>query len=266
MQSQRSRRTISAITLADSDNLERATERFWSKVATCDGCWLWTGGINKGTGYGSLGIKYQGRWRCIDTHRFAYLLTHESIPAGLCICHACDSMYALGDSTYRRCVRPDHLWAGTGGDNARDAARKHRLQSGDRHFWRRHPEVAATFKRNPARGEMTGHAKLTATQVLEICTRYAAGGITQVELSAEYGVNQPHISRILRQTVWGHLEGRPDLPPAYAGNKRLSPQDVRAIRADHLDRGLSLAELARRYAVNPGTIRCIVNRQTWKDI
>lgn len=58
-----------------------------------------------------------------------------------------------------------------------------------------------------ARGEGSGSAKLTAAQVHEIRQRYAAGGVPQHLLAAEYGVGQMTISRLIRGETWGHIPG-----------------------------------------------------------
>ncbi len=68
-------------------------ERFWARVNVHpDGCWLWTGGIKGGTGYGS----FDGE----SVHRVAYELLRGPIPRGLEIDHLC---------RVRRCVNPGHL-------------------------------------------------------------------------------------------------------------------------------------------------------------
>jgi hypothetical protein len=54
-------------------------------------------------------------------------------------------------------------------------------------------------------GERNGQAKLTASQVREIRTRYAAGGVFQRILAAEYGVDRALISYIVTGKSWAHL-------------------------------------------------------------
>ena len=56
-----------------------------------------------------------------------------------------------------------------------------------------------------ARGESHGGAKLTAAEVTEIRARYQAGGITQYELAAEYGISQPVIGKVVTGKLWAHL-------------------------------------------------------------
>jgi hypothetical protein len=94
-----------------------AAERFWAKVERADGCWQWTGNIDK-PGYGHF------KWgrRMFIAHRVAYMLTRGPIPKGLFVCHTCD---------HRSCVNPAHLWLGTAADNMTDKVEKDR-QSGYR--------------------------------------------------------------------------------------------------------------------------------------
>jgi hypothetical protein len=54
------------------------SERFEAKVNKADGCWLWTGGLNRPDGYGSF--YYNGRSR--PAHRFAFEQAYGPIPAG----------------------------------------------------------------------------------------------------------------------------------------------------------------------------------------
>ena len=53
-------------------------------------------------------------------------------------------------------------------------------------------------------GETNLNSKLTTEQIVEIRTRYAAGGIRQIDLARKFGVGQSHISRIIRSESWGH--------------------------------------------------------------
>ncbi len=84
------------------------TERFWAKVHRTEKCWEWQGTRNT-RGYGIFGNR--------GAHRVAYEFFYGLIPDGLVICHKCDNP---------PCVRPDHLFAGTRGDNFEDMIRKGR--------------------------------------------------------------------------------------------------------------------------------------------
>lgn len=112
--------------------------KFWSRVtkgADPDACWLWSGRPGVG-GYGRASI---GRGRTMLAHRLAYELAVAPVPDGVCVLHRCDN---------RACVRPDHLFLGDRGDNARDMAAKGRAHlqrnpkamAGDKHWKRQHPE------------------------------------------------------------------------------------------------------------------------------
>lgn len=92
-------------------------ERFWGKVdrTSPHGCWLWLGGRNS-AGYGVFGSGSETL-----AHRISYILVNGSIPEGLFACHRCDTP---------SCVRPDHLFVGTGADNMRDMICKGRHKSG----------------------------------------------------------------------------------------------------------------------------------------
>lgn len=98
------------------DNASRAEKkshpefRFWKYVNKTEGCWFWTGGLTKG--YGQTNVP-----KHTYAHRFSWQIHKGPIPAGQCVLHHCDTP---------RCVRPDHLFLGTDGDNTRDRIKKGR--------------------------------------------------------------------------------------------------------------------------------------------
>jgi ribosome-binding protein aMBF1 (putative translation factor) len=150
-------------------------ERFWAKVDKTDGCWEWTGCV--GDGYGQIGLN----GKIIRTHRLSYIIHHPLTinlleHREICVCHKCDN---------RKCVNPAHLFLGSKGDNNKDRETKGRG--------------------NQQKGEKHGRSKLTETDVREIRTRYANGGISQQQLALEYGVSQKLINLIIHRENWKHI-------------------------------------------------------------
>lgn len=140
-------------------------ESFWRKVKKTKSCWLWTASHN-GRGYGVIGKNDGRRWYA---HRLSYEIHHGPVPAGLSVCHTCDTP---------GCVNPKHLWLGKHLENARDMIRKGRALH--REF---HPS-----------------AKLTWAEVREI--RRLRGRVTQKNLACRYGVTKANIARIHLGLTW----------------------------------------------------------------
>lgn len=83
------------------------------------GCWIWLGATWRSRG-GIRGRFFSsGAWKL--AHRSAYEILVGAIPAGLLVCHRCDTPL---------CVNPDHLWLGTHNDNMADMAAKGRRATG----------------------------------------------------------------------------------------------------------------------------------------
>lgn len=105
--------------------------RFLAHVEQTEGCWLWRGASDR-AGYGTFFVGRAlapsiihrvslGRQCRAGAHRIAYALWVGEVPAGLLVCHHCDTP---------ACVRPEHLFLGTHRDNMMDASRKGRLRTG----------------------------------------------------------------------------------------------------------------------------------------
>lgn len=202
-------------------------DRFWPKVNK-DGpvpahrpelgpCWLWTAGRTQ-EGYGHFRISRDGRWIKTTAHRVAFELTYGPLDEGLFACHHCDTP---------PCVRPDHLFVGPPGDNSRDAARKGRLATGERHGSQTHPERVARGDRNGARthperlpygdragarkyperyrGERNAMARLTEDEVRQIRLIAASGQMTQAQMAKHFGVGQATICRAATGRSWSHV-------------------------------------------------------------
>lgn len=166
----------------------RTPELFWARVKKGPSCWEWIG-AREAAGYGFFLERswYDDRnkrhpvWK--KAHRHSWEMANGPIPDNLIICHRCDNP---------PCVRPDHLFLGTHLDNSKDCTTKGRLN--DRHG-----------SRNP-------NVKISASDVVAIRRAYKAGGKTQQALADEYGIPQPHVSRIVLGQAWANssLKGRID--------------------------------------------------------
>jgi len=91
-------------------------DRFWSHADKEAGspCWLWTGAINRRTGYGA----FTAGGKQDSAHRTAYAIANGSVPKGLSVCHGpdCEARGEIG----RLCVNPEHLIADTPAANRAD--------------------------------------------------------------------------------------------------------------------------------------------------
>ena len=156
--------------------------RFWSKVdkngplpdqsnphyAGLDRCWVWTGAKNP---YG-YGVFHSDIERL--AHRMSWVIRNKSLLGCIHVLHRCDNT---------SCVHPNHFLTGTQALNMADKSSKDRQQ----------------------RGEGFPQSKATEEAVREIRRIYAAGGITQDELRAQFGISSSVISRIITRKIWRHV-------------------------------------------------------------
>lgn len=179
---------------------EKDVQRFWLKVDKKEPneCWNWISGLYP-SGYGSFFAckKKHG------AHRISFLIHNGQFPQGKTFAlHKCDN---------RRCVNPDHLFAGNQADNIRDMHSKNRQAKGDRHgsvakpgrlpcgdahYLRMHPERRKFGCANPA-------SRLRMDQVEYIRNQYAAGR-SQQSLAEEFGYTQSGIGKIVRRKSYSY--------------------------------------------------------------
>ena len=124
-------------------------------------------------GYGIFYVNDKG----VLAHRMAYEIHFGEIPPQCngdetCICHKCDNP---------KCVRPDHLFAGTRADNNYDKIAKGRFI--------------------PVRGDRHPSAKLTDDDVKAIRRSDGSGR----ELSLVYGVTPETIFNVKSRRTWKHI-------------------------------------------------------------
>lgn len=156
--------------------------RFWKFVEkTESGCWIWTGKRDKG--YGKFW--YQGQ--NVTASRFSYEQFVGPIPEGHHVLHRCDNP---------PCIRPEHLFTGTQGDNVKDAMQKGR--------W--------AYSYGTSLGEAHGLSKLTNEQVREIRKLYQPGHAphrsptSARSLAKVFHVSKSTILMIVKRRGWTHLD------------------------------------------------------------
>ncbi len=153
---------------------KKAMERFERKFTwSLDGCWIWHGATTSkvpGREYGMIRMNGRG----VLAHRIAFELNHRLLNDGEHALHKCDTP---------RCVRPDHLFAGSHTANMKDKEQKGRA--------------------NHAFGER--HSILTEKAVLEIRAKYRKRYGALTELAAEYGLTVSGIRAIVTRKSWTHL-------------------------------------------------------------
>lgn len=220
-------------------------DRFWEKVdkngpvpphrPELGQCWIWTAGINRQRGgYGMFALK-KGVIR--RSHRIAWMLTHGEPPDGIEVCHKCDNP---------PCVRPDHLFLGTGADNMADMIAKGRQRS--------------------VKGEQSTLSKLTETQVAEIRAERRAGVKGRV-LAERYGVSISTIYHMSRDR-WLHVEGATERAPArgeQAGGAIVTEVLVRWMRAEHAA-GRDCADIGREVGLTRGAAWRAITGRSWKHL
>lgn len=139
-------------------------ERFWAKVnkngkvrvESLGPCWEWTGATAK-KGYGN----FNANGKTTSAHRYSYILHNGDLPKGKQVNHKCN---------YRKCVNPDHMYAGTQTQNLRDREK---------------------FGTTP-RGSTHKNTKLSAKDVKAIYGDKRKG----VVIAEEYGVSPALVSMV----------------------------------------------------------------------
>ncbi len=136
-----------------------------------NGCWIWTGDVFKGTGYGR--VSHEGRGRLV--HRLAWQLFRYPLPRGRMVLHSCDTKLCINFL--------DHLYDGTRIDNARDAV----------------------FRGQYPRGERLHNSTLTEKVVRQVRYLYRNG--VKVKAMAEiFGCGRHAIYKVVAGKTWRHID------------------------------------------------------------
>ena len=144
-------------------------ERIWPRVTKGEGCWFWEGSRDP-EGYGQVKIKQLAN-RPLRVHRLVYELLNGLLLPGMRVCHSCD---------IPPCMRPDHLWPGTGWENTRDAQVKGRVRM-----------VVHTLKQPRQR-------RMTDELIEQLQRMYATGSWSCCGLAREMGVRPRYVQQVIR--------------------------------------------------------------------
>ncbi len=223
-------------------------EEFWKRVEKRgEGeCWKWTGSINK-DGYGTMSVKlghYQ--YRNFRATRIAVFLSTGMDPGELSVLHDCENLPTF---IGRSCTNPNHLRAGTHGENMEYT--RGRVKEWLSEVWS---------------GDGHPNAKLTTEIVTNICHRRAAGE-TCTSLAKEFDIEIATVSGITTGKSWRHLSLPRTKDLSKGGGYKLTREDILEIRRLRGD-GLSQQKISERMAgrANQSMISKILLGQYHRDV
>ena len=145
-------------------------DRLLALIKVSGECWIYTG-VKSKDGYGQIGV---GRTTTVRAHRAAYQEFIGPIPAGVLVCHKCDTPL---------CIRPEHLFLGSPLDNAAD--------------------MMAKGRKRVLAGVHHPLAKLTDEQVAEIRARRSAGEKLSA-IACAFNISFQHVSALSRGVFRAH--------------------------------------------------------------
>lgn len=160
----------------DPEYIHQLKERFWRSVDKSGDCWIFTGLVMAGKGYGRVSVQINKKQKMFSAHRLSYELHYGPLPdLSLFVCHHCDNP---------PCVNPNHLFLGTCADNLSDMWAKGRsgIQRGNK-----------------------PNTKLSAADVTDIRARLASGEM-QKSIAASYGVQPRAIGDIKNGFTWSDIQ------------------------------------------------------------
>ena len=177
------------------------SERFWEKVDTSggpDACWEWQRAKDK-WGYGHFKFYIDGKFVQLS-HRVAYYLANNELPADLCVCHRCDNP---------ACCNPQHLFLGTVADNNQDMMRKGRLYRFSKEEISRGAQKGGLLMKTRSKGnnapsmngESNPQSKLTRSQVDSI-REMRANGFSLKDIAAAFSVSTTNVHAICSWQLW----------------------------------------------------------------
>lgn len=114
---------------------------------------------------------------------------------------------------------------------------------------------------NPV-GSSNANSKLFASDVINICEKYDAGGVTQQQLADEYGIVQVAVSDILCGKRWSPLTGR-----KYNKKRKIAEkEDIERICHMIIDDNETTTTISKKTGISKGVIWSIMSGNSWVNI
>lgn len=215
---------------------ENLIRRFFSQIDVRgeNDCWKWLGYVAS-NGYGRVWFNLKREY----VHRIVYTLIHGEISDDMpFISHLCNKPL---------CVNPNHLKADTQQGNMKY-----------RDMCNRQPK-----------GEKNGNAKLKQ-EIVDKMRKDYNDGLTLYEISEKYDISVGESCRVINNHQWKDMSyikkaGRNGYKGEKNGRAKNTWKKVNEIREDWKIGKYSQYELSAKYSVPRGTIKFIVNNETWID-
>ena len=106
-------------------------------------------------------------------------------------------------------------------------------------------------------------ARLPDDQVTDIRSRYARGGIRQIDLASEFGIARETARRMIRGETRKDADG-PTTKPGRTHGRKLTLDQVAEIRNRVAEKTTTLAELSSEFEMSTSTLSNIVQGKTYK--
>ena len=109
------------------------------------------------------------------------------------------------------------------------------------------------------------HGELPELQCLHRCDNRACVNPDHLFLGT-HKENMADMAQKGRARPWGPAHPRAAAKSSLRGKSKLSPDDVRAIRAAYIPGETSYVDLGKRFGVTYRTVSLIVHRKIWKEV
>ena len=110
--------------------------------------------------------------------------------------------------------------------------------------------------------------RLPTDVVVEIRERYAAGGVSQRDLAAEYGVTSSKVNNLVTGKTYTNAPGpitRDGTGGTRNGHAKLTETEVAEIRERRAAGGTTYTKLSNEFGIAISTVYKIVTGDTWAD-